>query len=370
MALEKSVLSENRIREIMKQYGLTMLAVRKLSLGSANCFAVRCTEGTYFLKEYQSEITLAEVEREAAVTEYLAGKDFPVARFLRTLEGEVCIEEKALSGCEADGAGTSDGEACIEANRHILSVQEYIEGETYLNDLPKPLFKESAKYLGMLHTALSDYPMERDMDEQWLAGFSVEDAVAKFDKLLRVLDEGNEAEIRDVNILRTLARIRADLSYKKELVRKLPQWKHYFEGITYTPTHGDYTACQLICEGDKVKAVIDFSAAMCLPAVWEIMRSYVQSGGACRDGAPFDTADFVSYVREYRKYAPLTERDLAAMPYVYLYQLSRSSYGYKEFLVTKTENKNDLLRFAFWRTAICREIERKAEEISAALSAM
>ena len=64
----------------------------------------------------------------------------------------------------------------------------------------------------------------------------------------------------------------------------------------------------------------------------------------------------------------MTERDLAAMPYVYLYQLSRSSYGYKEFLVKKTENKNDLLRFAFWRTAICREIERKAGEISNALT--
>jgi len=367
MALEKSVLSENLIRDIMKRYGLTMLAVRKLSLGSANCFAVQCAEGTYFLKEYQSEISRAEVEREAAVTEYLAGKDFPVARFLKTVEGEVCIEVEG----------------------HILSVQKYIEGETYLNDLPKPLFKESAKYLGMLHSALKDFPMERGMDEKWLASFSVEDAVAKFDKLLGVIppdsellpngrtdavkgktgEESGHNGIRDVNLLRTLARIRADLTYKKELVRKLPQWKQYFEGITYTPTHGDYTACQLICDGDKVKAVIDFSAAMCLPAVWEIMRSYVQSGGACRDGAPFDTADFVSYVREYRKYAPLTERDLTAMPYVYLYQLSQSSYGYKEFLVTKSENRNDLLRFAFWRTDICREIERKAAEISEALGA-
>ena len=368
MALEKSVLSENQIRDIVEQYGLTMQSVRKLPFGSANCFAVRCSEGMFFLKEFQSEFTRAEVEREAAVTEYLRGKDFPVARFLKTV----------------------DGRTCIEAEGHILSVQEYIEGETYLNDLPHPLLMESARYLGMLHAALKDYPMERGMDGKWLESFSVKAAVAKFDKLLGAIppdvellstgrtdavngktgEETGHNEIRDVNLLHTLARIRADLTYKKELVRKLPQWRQYFDGITYTPTHGDYTACQLICDGDCVKAVIDFSAAMCLPAVWEIMRSYVQSGGACQDGAPFDTADFVSYVSEYRKYAPLTKRDLTAMPYVYIYQLSQSSYGYKEFLVTKSENRNDLLRFAFWRTNICREIERKAGEISDALSGL
>ncbi|MBR4813247.1 MAG: phosphotransferase [Lachnospiraceae bacterium] len=343
MSLEKSILTEEQMRGILlNSYGLQVQSVRKLPLGSANCFRVECAEGTYFLKEYQSEITRGAVEREAAVTEHLAGKDFPVARFIKTVDGNVCTE----------------------AEGHIISVQEYIEGESYLNDLPKPLFKESAKYLGMLHAALKDYPMERGMDEQWLASFSVEDAVAKFDRLLSAM--GPEEELRDVNLLCTLAHIRADLTYKKELVRKLPQWRRYFDGITYTPTHGDYTACQLICDGDKVKAVIDFSAAMCLPAVWEIMRSYIQSGGACRGGAPFDIDDFVAYVNEYRKYAPLTERDLTAMPYVYIYQLSQSSYGYKEFLVLKTENRNDLLRFAFWRTDICREIERRAEEISRA----
>lgn len=342
MALEKSTLTDAFLKSILSGYGLTFSSARRLALGSANCFQVSCAEGEYFLKEYQSEIAREAVEQEAKLTEYLAGKSFPVARFLKTTAGEVFTT----------------------VNGHLVSVQEYIEGQTYLNDLPHPLLLESARYLGRLHTALQGYPLKRDMDEAWLESFSVSDAVAKFDALLGTIDETG---IRDVNMLRTLARIRADLTYKKELVQKLPQWKHYFDGITYTPTHGDYTACQLICDGDRVKAVIDFSAAACLPAVWEIMRSYVQSGGACRDGAPFHTADFVAYVNEYRKYAKLSARDLEAMPYIYLYQLSRSSYGYKEFLVTKTENRNALISFAFWRTQICREIERKAEEISKAL---
>jgi hypothetical protein len=67
------------------------------------------------------------------------------------------------------------------------------------------------------------------------------------------------------------------------------------------------------------------------------------------------------------KYALLTKKDLEAMPYLYLFQLAQSSYGYKEYLITKTENKEALLDFAFWRTDICREILQKAKEISKAI---
>ena len=142
--------------------------------------------------------------------------------------------------------------------------------------------------------------------------------------------------------------------------------KKYFNGITYTPSHGDYTACQLICDGNHVKAVIDFSSAAKLPAIWEIMRSYIQSG-ACREGEAFDIEDFAQYVKEYMKYAPLTGRDLEAMPYVYLFQLSRSAYGYEEYLIDKTENKDALLDFALWRTDVCREVYKNADAISEAL---
>ena len=58
------------------------------------------------------------------------------------------------------------------------------------------------------------------------------------------------------------------------------------------------------------------------------------------------------------------------MPYVYLFQLARSFYGYKEYLITKAENRNDLIKFALWRTDICREIYIKADEIASALGSL
>ena len=338
MSLEKSVLDINKMRDILsKEYGLHLIASNSLTLGSANCYKVHCKEGNFFFKEYQSDFTIEKVDREANIVEYLRSKYFPTAGFIKTVEGSNCI---LLEG-------------------HVISVQEYVEGQAYLNDLPHSLMKESAKYLGIMHSLLKDYPMEVNMDYEWASGYSAETISQKFNSLLSALDMDKTDSNYD--------RIREDLLFKKELMDSIDRWKEYFKEVTYTPTHGDYTACQLICDEKGIKAIIDFSSAACLPAVWEIMRSYIQSGGISRNGANLDIKDFSLYVKEYMKYAPLTRKDLEAMPYIYLFQLAQSSYGYKEYLVTKTENKEALLDFAFWRTNVCREVYQKAKDISDAM---
>ena len=55
---------------------------------------------------------------------------------------------------------------------------------------------------------------------------------------------------------------------------------------------------------------------------------------------------------------------MVAMPYVYLFQLARSKYGYPQYLNSDSEDKERLLQFAFWRTKMCREVEAKADMIS------
>ena len=337
MAIEKSIFDHDKMQMLLLQeYGFHLIENQHLPLGTANCYKISCEEGAYFFKEYQKEFTIQDVKREAELVEYLNSKDFPAARFIKTINGN----------------------SCILFEGHVIIVQEYLEGKSYLNDLPHNLLKESAKYLGILHTLLRDYPMESQLDEKWANGVSVEAVNKKYDRLLEAL----EMENTDPNY----SRIKEDFLFKKELFSHIEDMKRFFKGITYTPSHGDYTACQLLCDEDHVKAVIDFASAAKLPAIWEIMRSYVQAG-ACHEGEAFDIEDFAQYVKEYMKYAQLTERDLRAMPYVYLFQLSRSAYGYEEYLIAKTENREALLEFGFWRTNICREIYRKADAISGAL---
>ncbi len=338
MALEKSILTMDSMSTLfLSDYGLHLIEYQPMNLGSANCFCVRCEEGEYFCKEFQSKITLEAVEKEAAVVSYLRSRDFPTAGFIQT----------------------KDGRSCLLHEGHVICVQEFVDGKTHLNDLPHSILTKEAACLGRLHTLLKDcpVPLQRDMDEAWADSISMENEKQKYMELLEYhWDQG---------ILSPKAvRIRRDILFRIDLMDIVGKYKPYFRGITYAPSHGDFTACQLILDGDQIKAVIDFSSAAVIPIVWEIMRSYIQSRGS------FDTEDFVMYVREYMKEASLTRRDLEAMPYVYLFQLARSRYGYKEYLSRKAENADALLDFAFWRTDVLRTIIMKAQSISDACVAI
>lgn len=63
------------------------------------------------------------------------------------------------------------------------------------------------------------------------------------------------------------------------------------------------------------------------------------------------------------KYAKLNKYDLELLPYIYLMQLARSPFGYEQYY-KNVENKEELIKFAFYRTEICRELEKKANELS------
>ena len=69
------------------------------------------------------------------------------------------------------------------------------------------------------------------------------------------------------------------------------------------------------------------------------------------------------------RYFPLTDIDLEAMPYVYLFQLARSRFGYIQYLTSESEDREGLIKFALWRTAICREVKEKATDMVTALFA-
>ena len=194
------------------------------------------------------------------------------------------------------------------------------------------------------------------MSDDWLKSFSSEKVTKEYDSLIEIAkSKGNDKYI---------TQIIEDLEYKKQLAVRCEEYKKYYNGITYCATHGDYQGCQIIFNGEDVKAIIDFSSAAILPVAWEIMRSYVQSSEQCRKDAEIDIKGLCDYVREYMKYSNLTKADMISMPYVYLFQLARSKYGYPQYLKTDSPDKDKLLKFAFWRTQMCREVEQKASIIS------
>ena len=339
MALEKSVLTDTIISELlMEYYGIHFVSAQKLELGTANCYRVFDGNKYYFFKEFQSSFLASDVIREAELLEYLRSSDIPTTRFYKTLQDEYFIKYE----------------------NHLICLEEYIEGQAYNYDnLPCHLLPQVSKMLGKLHYVLRDYPLPIDMSDDWLNSFSPEKAIFEYDSLIEI------AKSKDND--KYISQIIDDLEYKKQLAVRCEEYKKYYNGITYCATHGDYQGCQIIFDGEKVKAIIDFSSACTLPVTWEIMRSYVQSSEQCRNNAEIDIEGFCSYVREYMKYSKLTKTDMISMPYVYLFQLARSKYGYPQYLKTDSDDKDKLLQFAFWRTQMCREIEQRAEIISCEL---
>lgn len=335
MAIQKSVLSERDIIDLLKSYyEISADKVLRLQLGSANCFKIIAGGSAFFLKEYQDTFSKHDIEREISLNEYLLSHSFPTAAFI---------------------ADVNKNKYCSVNGRYI-TLQEFIDGDSYAHhDLPDSILLQSAEMLGKLHEVLTNYKMPVEMDRSWIKSFHVSKAQAKYDELLSLSERLEDKEIG--------GKIREDILFRSKLLKIVEPYGKYFKKLTYKSSHGDFSALQYLCRDEKMKAVIDFTSAKKLPAVWEIMRSYVQSATDTRDPFDFDEEKFCEYVCHYMRFSKLSEWDLKYMPYVYLYQLARSRYGYKEYMMN-AENKEELLSFAFWRTDVCRMLLDRADHIS------
>ncbi len=335
MALEKSVLTyEDIVALVKKEYGIPVQTVTPLPLGSANCYALSDGAKRYFLKEFQSGFSPAQLQTEAALVAYLAEHHIPTVPFYFTHTNQPYFWFR---------------ERCI-------TLSAYADGVSYgYDDLPAAYLPTLARMLGRLHRVLNGYPLPEDMGEDWVAAYTPEKLAGQYEALLTIAERRQDDPYRE--------HILADLSYKKNLAYRLQQYVPCFRHLTRCATHGDYQSCQCLWENGEIRGVVDFSAARVLPVVWEIMRSFVQSSPVCRNRAVLDGEALAAYVGEYQTVAPLTEMDLEAMPYVYLFQLARSRYGYKQYLSDHSPDGTRLLAFAFWRTEMCRQVEQQAAEI-------
>ncbi len=335
MALERSILTDEELVELLRtHYGICAAEIHRLPLGSANCYRVDARDAQYFCKEFQSGFAPSDLAAEAALVRFLGEHGLPVAPFVNT----------------------NTGEPYVMFRQRCISVTAFAAGISYgYDDLPETCLSALARMLGQLHRVLDGYPMGEDMDNGWVSAYDGAVLAAQYEKLRRL------AEVRTGDPHRE--RMLADLAYKRDLSYRIAEYVPYMTGLTRRASHGDYQSCQCLWQGNDISAVIDFSAARVLPVVWELMRSFVQSSPLCRQTAVLDPEALAKYVGEYRSVAPLTKRDLQVMPYVYLFQLARSRYGYRQYLDGTSPDGERLLQFAFWRTEMCRQVEEKAEEI-------
>ncbi len=335
--VEKSVFSNvNELKEwVQSMYHISCIKIDHLNLGSANCFYLEDSEKTYFLKEFQSKVKLENIRNEIDVCEYLNQNGIPTSKFLKNINGEYVSHYRDK----------------------YIHIQGYIDGKAYdLFDMPDEILFESARLLAKINRTLKDYKEYSDsFGDEWLADW---DNRAEIDKLENLL--ANAIPDLDDQIGK---KIKEDFAFKISVLKGMDGYGKRFLGSYKCNSHGDYSTLQILCKNKKIVAIIDFSAVCHLPVTWELIRSYSYGAGECRNVPSIDFAKFKAYIDAYLSENKIPLKDIQLMPYLYFFNLSRSTFGYKQYL---TGNMSDpgLLQFGFWRTNMCKWLYENMDDLS------
>lgn len=343
--LEKSVLANNDLKkEIKKRYGFNEIETISILKGNANIFKIKCDGKIYVLKEYQSSYKLKDIQKEERITKLLTENSIPTIEIIPCLNSKGVWEFKGRSFILQKFVGGVVLEPNSGSHQHMM---------------------ESARYLSRINLVLNKIKLEKeDKVSDWLTEGSLLKSEKKYDQIIAECDKHTSDPIFE--------KIKSDILTKKKLLKEIITNKEITNSITNVTSmnsHGDYSVLQFIYGQDKskIKAILDFSVAVKLPVVWEVIRSYTYIDPKCKT-SEINTKNLIDYVREYTKTVELSKIDLAMMPYVYLIQLLKSPYGYGEYVLKHSENKEQLLKFAFWRTRMCIWLASNAKKLSWELS--
>lgn len=223
------------------------------------------------------------IKNEYEITEFLHNNGFPVAQLLKTKSGDfgITIDQK------------------------FLTIQEFINGTTLeVNTAPDWLMKKSSELLGRMHGLLRNL---NQLPIQFGECFFRADTAEKKKLLL-------ETELQQ-------QRQKSDIIWKWETqikhLDKISMFSIDTNQLTYANSHGDYHIGQLILNDGNI-TIIDWSSVCRMPVSLEIITSYVFAAPECRQGE-INADGLTAYIRNYKRFSPLTSYDIEAMPYIFYF---------------------------------------------------
>ena len=300
--------------DILKKYwNLNATEILSLPRSTASCFRVNAIENSYFLKIFQPS--------------------YPTDRAI--LEYNICKQLNMNAIPVSEIVVTSAGQPHALYENRIIQLQKYVDGVSPKNYSMNPtLLCEASEYLGRIHASLNDQQLPCLFDINWLKKYEESAYVAFYQETYRMAEKTNMDD-------ESRRKIFDDLAFLTAFAKQMNALALYFEGITYTASHGDYIPCQLICKNDHVLKIVDFANAHSVPVGLELMRFYFLGSVDTRDPYDFRIVPFSEYLQSYMKYFPLTTLDLMHMPYIYLYYMGRNRFVYREYLKTGDKNAFD-----------------------------
>ncbi|MGY3677452.1 phosphotransferase enzyme family protein [Streptomyces sp. TE33382] len=324
-----------------RDYGLPGAVLERLPIGqvTVNYRAQFPDPMVLFVKHYPAGADLA-AERSAIAQSRLAGEHgVPVATVRPSRLGQTVTEH--------------DG--------HAISVWEWVEGRTVEDGLNPAQQLTVGRALGTIHCGFADHPAAANVSsklERWMNP-DLQKLEASVDKLLGMVNERAQRDAFDEQALRTLAERRAVLHRVPGLIADLPP-------LSTQVLHGDYSAVNLLFDGDTLTAVLDFLPPDPFLTAYELGRiAFDPRAVALHEDWITSGVRLVGAYLETNPHLPAA--DVRACARVALLQLVTSLYGVKQHYCEPGLLQDDLDGFWLLRHAAAQRLLEHLEEVEAAL---
>lgn len=202
-----------------------------------------------------------------------------------------------------------------------FNIQNYIEGKTWkkyeANDW---LLFSGIDIIGDIHNILKSTKLQ-----QRVSILDINNTDKFLHKIELLKERINDLSLNDNNF------ILEDLNLREKILKD--QRKIYLNDLTFVNGHSDYTITQLITDKRKIKGIVDFSEVSNIPAIWEIMRFYINSAPECKKQY-IDFNKFNKFLKIYKSKIKLNKYDIDMLFKFNLYYFCQALSVYDKFIET------------------------------------
>jgi len=314
--------ADDRLITVLAQrYGLEHCQLTQLLIGQGTInFHASCADREVFVKNYPGNADLPG-ERAAIGLSALAGRHgVAVARVLPSRGGEV-----------------------IEASAGIaVSVWEWMPGRVITGKLTPAHHEQAGTALGRIHAAFAELPASTGSAPQvteWRTA-SVGELSAAISQLLTIIEQRaarGDSGTFDTEAARTLTERLGDIGLIPGLLAELPE-------LTAQILHGDYSPVNLLFDGERLSAVLDFRPPDPFLISYDLGRMAFYPNTVARDPGWMSAAR--TMITAYQDANPgVPAADIRACARVALLQLLGSLYGVRQHYLKPGLFQDDLDEF-------------------------
>jgi len=275
------------------------------NIGWGTNYDIISETGKYFLKVLKKDCFNNNSQHEIDVCKYLHNKKYPVSNFIKNIRGQYISNFDSFRSCH---------------------LQHFINGEKWKkNTAPVWLLEDAIAYISKIHLELKHFLLNKRI------------------AIERINDKDYHLERIDKIIQRIKRQVSVEL--QEDLLTDLKKRKHCIinqkyinkSKLTYVNGHSDYSVTQIITRGKKIMGIIDMTEVSNIPAIWEIMRFYINSSISFKKGI-VDIPELMKLIKIYKTTTKLQRYDLEQIYDLNYNYMNQAISVYEKYLETK-DNK-------------------------------